>query len=261
MELKTCSKCNRELNITNFNKKKEGKNGFCSECKQCATLRYKKWREENKEKVADYHKEYIKNNKDSLGIYKKEYNENNKEKTKEYQNKNKVKISNYNKIYRQKNPEKSKEYYEKNKEYHVAKSKEYYEKNKEIIASKNKKYQLKNPEKFRVSTQKYKAKKRTLEATLTLEQWVKIKDYFNEKCAYCGKESKLEQEHFTPLSKGGEYTHNNIIPACKSCNSSKRDKNFFEWYPKQKYYNKKREVEILNFLNYKGDIQQTTIYL
>ena len=69
----------------------------------------------------------------------------------------------------------------------------------------------------------------------------------------------LHQEHFIPLSKGGEYTHNNIIPACKSCNSSKQDTDFFEWYPTYEEYNEEREQFILEYLGYIEDTQQLTL--
>ena len=68
---------------------------------------------------------------------------------------------------------------------------------------------------------------------------------------------QLHQEHFIPLSKGGGYTHNNIIPACRSCNSSKWNNNFFDWYPKQEFYSEEKENFILNFiLNYLKGVEK-----
>mgnify|MGYP003489420683 CR=1 FL=1 len=87
-----------------------------------------------------------------------------------------------------------------------------------------------------------------------------IKLEFNNKCAYCGKEKPLSQEHFVALSKGGEFTINNIIPSCQNCNSSKRATDFFEWYPKFKHYSKKREQIILKFLNYNNTKEYVYIY-
>ena len=107
--------------------------------------------------------------------------------------------------------------------------------------------------------QRREARKRSLECNLTAKQWLDIKLQFDNKCAYCGKELPLAQEHFLALSKSGEYTVNNIICACKTCNSSKSNKDFFTWYPKYKYYSKKRERFILKFLNYKDGIQQITL--
>lgn len=107
--------------------------------------------------------------------------------------------------------------------------------------------------------QRRRSLKRKLETTLTLNQWENIKIHFNNKCCYCNRELPLEQEHFIALSVMGEYTINNIIPACKSCNASKSNKIFNEWYPKYKYYSKKREKIILSFLGYTKGIQQLKI--
>jgi 5-methylcytosine-specific restriction endonuclease McrA len=97
---------------------------------------------------------------------------------------------------------------------------------------------------------------RSLPHTLTDAEWEEIKRHFGHKCAYCGKKRPLQREHFIPLSKGGEYTHNNIIPACAECNWSKLDRDFNEWYPAQPFYSEARERRILRYLNYDGNMQQ-----
>ena len=142
------------------------------------------------------------------------------------------------------------------------------EKEKEIMAKQEnekvcktlKKYRNNHHEYFLMSSQKYRSKKLLLPNTLTLKQWKQVKEYFENRCAYCGKKLPLAQEHFIALSKKGEYTINNIIPSCRVCNSSKIDKDFFEWYPKQKFYSKERERKILKYLGYKNNkIQQLKI--
>lgn len=115
------------------------------------------------------------------------------------------------------------------------------------------------PKKKRISNQIRRTFKRQLPSTLTDMQWLTIKKQFNNRCAYCNRELPLEMEHFIPLSKLGEFSVNNIICACKPCNSSKGNKDFFEWYSKHDYYSKKREKFILKFLNYKDGIQQITL--
>lgn len=105
----------------------------------------------------------------------------------------------------------------------------------------------------------YESRKLKLVYTLTDEQWLLIRECFGNRCAYCGRKLPLEQEHFIALTKGGEYTINNIIPACKSCNSSKGNKDFFVWYPSQSFYSKNRQQKILKYLNYKGKVQQTKL--
>lgn len=69
-----------------------------------------------------------------------------------------------------------------------------------------------------------------VDATLTLADWRKALAYFDNKWAYCGELLDIvHQEHFIPLSKGGGYTKNNIVPACKTCNQKKRNLNPLDW--------------------------------
>jgi 5-methylcytosine-specific restriction endonuclease McrA/predicted nucleic acid-binding Zn ribbon protein len=58
--------------------------------------------------------------------------------------------------------------------------------------------------------------------TLTQSQWTIIKAVYGYRCAYCGKRAKiLTKDHVIPLAKGGSHTADNIVPACRSCNSHK----------------------------------------
>lgn len=53
-------------------------------------------------------------------------------------------------------------------------------------------------------------------------QWIAMQEKFEYRCAYCGKHSKsLEMEHILPLSRGGDHTRDNIVPACRKCNATK----------------------------------------
>lgn len=63
------------------------------------------------------------------------------------------------------------------------------------------------------------------------------------------KKLPLQQEHWLALSKGGEFSKENIVCACGSCNQSKGDRDFFLWFRKYKYYSIKRENKLLEFLN------------
>ncbi len=106
------------------------------------------------------------------------------------------------------------------------KYKRWREKNIEKIARSKKVWAKNNPEKTRAKVQRREALKRSLPATLTQQEWEDIKAEFNYCCAYCGaSERKLgynfHQEHVIPLSRGGGYTRENIVPACRSCNSRK----------------------------------------
>lgn len=121
--------------------------------------------------------------------------------------------------------------------------------NKAKISDYNRFYHKKNPDKTLHRKHIRKAKMKQLPYNFSEQEWIKCKDYFNNQCAYCESKENLEREHFVPLIKGGEYTVSNIIPACKSCNSSKNDSDFFKWYPQRDYYSKKNEDKILSYLN------------
>lgn len=58
-------------------------------------------------------------------------------------------------------------------------------------------------------------------------------DWGKNYCWYCGKSieecGKLTAEHIFPRAKGGDDSFDNIAYACKSCNSSKHDKDLIEW--------------------------------
>jgi 5-methylcytosine-specific restriction endonuclease McrA len=207
-------------------------------------------------------KKYYEDNKGIINERRKEYG---REYQKIYRSKNKEYIEKYNHDYSQNNVEKqreySKRYYEENKEREIERSKIRYINNKKQIKENNKRYRKINKDKIRirkrVAEHKRKAKEKLLDYNYSPGDWTNCKNHFNNKCAYCGKEKVLTQDHFIALSKGGEYTLNNIVPACVNCNSSKSNKDFFEWYPRQPFYNKSREKKILKFLNYNnGHVQQ-----
>jgi len=70
-----------------------------------------------------------------------------------------------------------------------------------------------------------------------------IKDYekaleTGKVCAYCGSKETMSMDHIIPSSRGGVdprisnllNSFDNCVCACKLCNSSKSDKDVFEWY-------------------------------
>jgi 5-methylcytosine-specific restriction endonuclease McrA len=47
-------------------------------------------------------------------------------------------------------------------------------------------------------------------------------------CAYCGTKAET-WDHIVPVAHGGQTTPGNVVPACMSCNSSKKNCDVFEW--------------------------------
>jgi hypothetical protein len=68
---------------------------------------------------------------------------------------------------------------------------------------------------------------------------------FEGRCAYCRKKCKQEMDHFLPVYRGGTHVESNILPACKSCNCSKRDRDPEEWCRAQPWFTERRWRELL----------------
>jgi 5-methylcytosine-specific restriction endonuclease McrA len=52
------------------------------------------------------------------------------------------------------------------------------------------------------------------------------------RCHWCGgafQASELTMDHVIPLSRGGKGSRNNVVPACKQCNSNKKYLLPMEW--------------------------------
>jgi 5-methylcytosine-specific restriction endonuclease McrA len=66
------------------------------------------------------------------------------------------------------------------------------------------------------------------EIKITKTQWQQIVEDHGGKCFYCGLGFlKMSIDHVVPLSKGGEHSVENVVPACRSCNSRKSAQDVF----------------------------------
>jgi 5-methylcytosine-specific restriction endonuclease McrA len=69
----------------------------------------------------------------------------------------------------------------------------------------------------------------SVEHDLTAAQWRALKAAWGG-CAYCGAaDTALQRDCVLPLSMGGRYTLDNIVPACRSCNTSKCNTEVTDW--------------------------------
>lgn len=184
---KQCSKCLECFpNTSAFFYRKNGR------CKLCVKIVAKAWAKANPEKRKASVKKWDKDHKEYIRIKNKEWSIKNHEKRKEQL-----------KAWRKKNTPRYKETY---------------------TAWRKNNY----PQYY--ATQKATADKRRaakLHAPInnfTRAQWETIKIHYHFRCVYCGKKPKrLTMDHITPLSKGGSHTYSNIVPACTSCNSKKKN--------------------------------------
>lgn len=240
-----CPKCGIEKPLTTefFHRGKDIKEGFKSACKVCRSADKKKWRDANKERINAQAAEYRRINKDKINKHNKAYS----------------------KAYREKYPDKVKLTNAKSKRKNQDKIKAYRERTKERQLERQRLWRKNNPEKFGQANRRGAHMRRMsikqAVTPLSLSDWENCLGTFNESCSYCGKKTEdITQDHFTPVSKGGEYSKGNVVPACRSCNSSKSNNDFFDWYPKQKFYSAVREKKIIKYLGIKENTQQIAMF-
>jgi flagellar biosynthesis GTPase FlhF len=231
--MKKCSKCGLEKASTDFSKQTAGKDGLGRWCKKCATDYNRQWRKDKVEHV-------------------RAYQENNKERDRKKQ-------LFYYEINKKTVMDRAKQWAKDNPGARKAASSKWRENNMERQKATEKRWRENNKARNNIKTQRRNTKKKLLKNDLTAAQWEQIKKEFGSACCYCGQVKKLTIEHFIPLDKFGELTINNVLPACSSCNSSKKNKDFFYWYPNYRHYSKHREQKILKFLNYQNGIQQLSL--
>ncbi|MBE9019212.1 HNH endonuclease [Chroococcidiopsidales cyanobacterium LEGE 13417] len=187
------------------------------------------------------------------------------------------------KIWRQNNPERARNLerrcYERNRDRHKQLAKEHYHQNRAAYAVIQKRYRQSDKGRTTRLNYYYQNRERILErqrryclsesyktvrlaayhrrrsrklknhsAPYTVEQIQTLKKLFNNRCAYCSKAVSLTLDHFVPVAKGGPDCLGNLIPACLSCNSSKRDLDAQEWYERQPFYCQRRWKDILRVL-------------
>jgi 5-methylcytosine-specific restriction endonuclease McrA len=76
----------------------------------------------------------------------------------------------------------------------------------------------------------------SMPCTVTDEYLVRLLEHCENKCPSCGVDftntrGAAQQcwDHDVPISRGGADANENMIPLCRSCNSSKRQQTFEQW--------------------------------
>lgn len=267
---KFCIKCGDELLATEefFHKRVDnGVTKLKSTCKKCTSLQGIGNYATNREAIRERQKKSHDKNKDESNARSREkYQNGGKEKKSAYYVDNKDAIS-----------EKAAGRREANRESIRAIAREY-SRRPEVMKRKTEQRKA-NPEKYRKQYNLYyhgegkeriiaigkrrEAKKKNAVATLTSEQWIETLESFGNCCVYCGEKLiNVQQDHVIPVSSGGGYTKKNMLPACKSCNSSKHNHSLEEWYPKQPSFTPERLAKIHKWIGFnpKSNTQQLALY-
>ena len=187
------------MSVTEFCKSSTAKDGFANLCKPCKK---------------EYDRQYVAKNKDRLDKQKSDYRKTPEAKAlkakydKEYRDRNKKKIY-----------DRQKKWVKENKERIKKQRKEYYRANKAKKAQYDEDYRKNNYDKRRVYEQKRRATKLNNGTFKILDK--EIKRLYDSPCAWCHSQDDITADHLVPLARGGAHSIGNLIPLCRSCNSSK----------------------------------------
>lgn len=146
------------------------------------------------------------------------------------------------KKYQEDHPEQTKSYYKnryrEKEQYYKDNSRRWIEENKERSKELQKIWQQEHPDKVKEYNQDWNQRKKH---NISKLEWENCKNYFNYRCAYCGL--KIEEHwvkfkgelilgdfHKEHVDDFGANDLSNCVPSCKSCNTSKRTYELFEWY-------------------------------
>lgn len=68
-----------------------------------------------------------------------------------------------------------------------------------------------------------------VEHDLSDDEWIGLQETWGC-CAYCGAiDTAFQRDCVLPISRGGRYTLDNVVPACRSCNASKSNHEVTGW--------------------------------
>ena len=90
-----------------------------------------------------------------------------------------------------------------------------------------KRWQAANPEKVREYSIQRRARKKASQFYAVSTGF--LKRLHAQPCIYCGSTKNIEADHVVPLARGGQHSIGNLVPACRTCNASKRDRFIMEW--------------------------------
>lgn len=202
MDQKRCTICGQEQNLDQFyiqgHSEKDGHPYYSSACKPCLRLHRRDFRERDRHNLAAWQTR----NRDHYNAYMRNYNQEHREQIRA----------------------------DARGRYHLNQG--------AALRREHYRLQANTPEglaRKRRMRQVRRAHVNQVACTLTPEAWQAILQDFEYRCAYCGKPGVLTQDHFVPISQGGPTAVGNIVPACRSCNCAKHNRDPREFLPAPTY--------------------------
>lgn len=223
---KFCTICKEEKPATReyFSPGQRMKSGLRSQCKSCVAQETMEKRRLDWDAYLEREREQRRKNRDKI-------NRRNRERA--AQNRDAINA-------------KARKRYHDNRERELKRAKDWQAANPEKVKQSKKKYIAANPDKpvewsrnrrknnpmgVRADKVRRRARKANAEGSHTAEDRKRIIETQKNRCYYCGKKMDKDAtiDHVIPLSRGGSNSPENLVAACKSCNSTKGAKLPHEW--------------------------------
>lgn len=101
---------------------------------------------------------------------------------------------------------------------------EYGKNNRKALSDNKREWRRLNPQKFKAEKARRRALEKSAVGVISEQEWADRLAVYDGRCAYCLVVLvEITQDHVVPLSRGGSHTIDNVVPACRSCNSKKKD--------------------------------------
>lgn len=139
--------------------------------------------------------------------------------------------------YNRRHPEKVKagirKWHEQNPDYERERAKRRWREDprvRERVRIASRRHAKEHPEYYALKAHERRTRDRAAGKMVTPEQWAHIIFAYGERCVFCERDDcKLTVEHLQPVSRGGTHAPANLAPACKPCNSRKKDRTVEEF--------------------------------
>lgn len=202
---KTCSRCAQIKPLNDFCNSSTNKDGKDSRCRKCKSAQFKEWSIANKTHNLERSKQWR--------IDNPERNRNNK--------------NAWNSAHPKKAQERTKAWVANNKDKKRKSNKEWELANAEKVRLKNRNWAASNPQK--IIQKNLRRNSRVKAGGIYLISKTEINHILAKPCFYCGLKEQITIDHVMPVSRNGKHSIGNLVAACKSCNSSKKDRTITEW--------------------------------
>lgn len=207
--MKTCIACGRKLAASAFAPN-------LNQCRDCRRAYVRRWTKENADRVKAKKREYYERHREhTLDRMKKYYADNReevRERNRDWQARNRAHVSSY-----------KASYYLQNIDREKAQRRQAYAANREEAKARVKRWQQENRARRSEYSRRRRARLKVGSYGRPTEAALQAKAaMWGNRCWMCGGPF-TEFDHVKPLSKGGAHVLANLRPACKPCNSSKRD--------------------------------------